>query len=321
MKQFILKSLFFTLISFVFLTFWNWRIADNINDHEELKYEQLYSGNEANGFKSYNSIIMGTSHFLNSLNPKYLDNDKYQFYNYSFPGANPKFFYNWFNEIYLDRNPVPKVIIFELHWLLFDKNKLYRKLEHDSEFLSYSDYFELLGDKKYDFKLALKNRIALVKYNDFSNFKNLIFEKTDYTPFPIELINDGFVPCVLSEEHKQKHFGENKLQYTVDDELKEYFFKLINLFESKNIKLIFLTVPEYGRDKNDYNDLEILKYLNEYSVNKNIPFINFLNEYYNAEYQDKRLFSDWDHTNEIGAEKFSNEFRPILDSVLNIISN
>lgn len=321
MKQFILKILFFTLISFVFLTFWNWRIAANINDHEEIKYKQLYSDRGIDGFKSYNSLILGTSHFLNSLNPKYLDNEEYQYYNYSFPGANPKFFYNWFNDIYLKKNDLPKLIIFELHWLLFDKKKLYRKLEHDSEFLSYSDYFNLLTDKKYDSKLALKNRIALVKYNDFSNFKNLIFEKTDYTPFPIELINDGFVPCVLSEEHKKNHFGENKLQYSIDEELKQYFLKLIEFFESKSIKLIFLTIPEYGKKRIDYKKLEILNYLNDYSNLNKIPYVNFLDDFYNDEYQNKNLFSDWDHTNDLGAEKFSKEFRPILDSVLSEIDN
>jgi len=311
MKHFFFKILLFSIILIAFLGFWNWRIDNNIYNHEERKYEELYANT-----KNANAIIMGTSHLLNSLNPKYLDNDVYSFYNYSFPGAGPKFFYNWFSKIYLKNNKEPEFIIYELHWFLFDKPKLYRKLEHDSEFLNYNDYFNLLFDKNHNFKLTLKNRFGLIKYNDFSNFKNLIVKKTDYTPFPIELINDGFVPCELSESHKKKNFGNNLIKYSIDSVEKEYFEKLINLFLSKSIKLLFLSSPEYGADPNKYKKLEVNQYLDSFAKKLNIPYMNYNIELYSGEYQNLDMFSDWNHTNSKGAEKFSVEFRNDLDSML-----
>ena len=160
----------------------------NITGFVELKYSELYEPKE-----KAEVVIFGASRGMRAINPAFLDLGEKKCYNFCYQGANPEFMFEWYNRLFKKHYPKPETIIYTVDWMMFDESWMERKIEHDSEFLTISDFFSwvFLPDSLNPSDLIF-NRLVLRK--DIFNVRYLFSEKTDFLPDEMEKYDRGYVP-------------------------------------------------------------------------------------------------------------------------------
>lgn len=313
MRSFLLNTLYFIILLLSITAIVEYRLRKNINNH----YERQYS-DAANNTKHANAIIIGASHATNGIRPSILDSlNNLTFYNFSLGGTSPKFYYNWYTNIFSAYYQKPQYCIYAIDWTMFDKARKWRHYEQDSEFFPFSVFINnLLHPWQYNIKTLLLNRFCLIKYNTRDHFKYIFEEKTDYSPYLINGYDNGFIPYELDKATRERKFGKPDYNCIVSLEMQDYFEKLIALLRENNINIIFVDPPEYGGSKEIYENMPAYHLLNKLSEKYSIPFLSYNIDRRSFINDKQNYFTDWDHLNSEGSILFSKMLKEDLRSVI-----
>lgn len=290
MKKFTLKFLFF-IFSLLLIIFVLENIIINIKSYDRYRfqYEELFEPKV-----KANVVIFGASASARGINPEILETDSLSVFNFGLNGANPEFLFNWYTNFFNKYYPVPKLILLEVSWLMFDKDFMWRKIEQDSK------YFPIL---------ELQNILSLSKDKDYVsylsnclNIRNRQRAKGEAT----ELYYNGYEP----HPYKQKEikFGPDSINFNSKTQ-KKYFDLLLKKISNDNNKIIFIMLPQkisLGENNKTIINSNI-EYIKKCAKDYNIEFFNYM-----SEIKTDTLFDDWAHLNINGANIISNRIKQDL---------
>lgn len=261
----------------------------------------------------YEGIIIGTSHAVYSMRPSILDKSGINFYNFAFDAANPKFYYNWYNQININRSHKIKYCLLGIDFFMFDGSWLYRFFERDSEYFP-SEFFlhKLINSSGLNRCDLIINRIPFIKYRKQLKYSLMMLKADEY--YDIENYDRGYIPCKSLATMNNRYVP--KLKYTIDSEQIEYLKLLIKKMLSDRIKIIFVMSPEYGITVEEYNKMKSIKIINSIAKKFNIPILNYNTELRSKINNNISLFSDWGHMNHKGAEEFSKKLATDIKALL-----
>lgn len=308
MKKFLAKVLIFSLLSIVILGLLNKIVGNNIVDRYSFQYQEVFDPKV-----KADVIIIGSSHAVRGINPKYLENDNRKVFNFSFNGSNPKFYFYWYKNIFKPNYKNPKLIIFVVDWFMFDSKWLWRKYEQDSKYFNFSTFIKNLFCMSCDLDKhsLIFNRLEIIRNNEA--YKYILTKKTDYG---FELISKTYHGYTPFEARIMKKLGHGPKKAFFDKNYFEYFLILLDEFAKDKIPVVFINMPEYLEGSNS-NDIETkMQQLNLIAKDRAILFYNYNTLKKTSLNFDKTLYKDWGHLNEKGAEKFSQLLKMDINSLL-----
>lgn len=293
-KEIKVKALLFSFIFFLILLILNWLVAKQThkNDFYSLQYQEVI-GKKVDAL----NVIIGTSHTTHGVQPRFL---KSKFYNFALNGANPKFYLNWYVNIFKPCYKKPKYMVIGLDWFWFDNNWLYRRYEQDAEYFPTKVFLaNLFNLYNFDKLMLLENRYPVFKYR-----KNLLGEIFHHntTMFPVAKFDNGFIPFEESpfmvEELKPENVYNNPSQ--IAD-----FKTLINLLCKDSIKVIFVVLPTYKLNNKRFNNLPNYKYFKHFANQNGFKMLNYNFDKPTFININKHYYADGGHLNYEGSKKFS----------------
>jgi hypothetical protein len=251
-----------------------------------------------------NILVLGSSHAFDDINPGFFSCRGYNLSNQS----QSLFYDTRLCMKYLDRTDHLKGVIITISYF-----SLYYELKDIPE--GWRDYFYYryfgirfpgldLSDPKAFSYTALYTRdfisgMMLSKLNNIDEFGDIRSNGWKKVPAPSDslLISD-------STGHEHALFHKSLIRMKNLQPNAGYLRELLTELQKRNIRVCFVTTPVY----HTYS-----KYLDPFILRANQNIINGLCREYNAEYHDylkdprflKNDFSDNDHLNDSGAEKFS----------------
>jgi hypothetical protein len=250
-----------------------------------------YSYDEMFNSTVRNNIIIGASHAVHGINPKYITFDN--FYNFALDGANPSFTLMWYKSLLL-KHKKPNLIIYEVNWFMFDSSWLWRRIEQDSRYLPISIVFELLLNTNINKIKLLKNYLFVLDggdlYNKIINPIGIVDYNTSY---------NGFIALNYNK------LAYNKLYCNYDSSQLNDFVALIQLIKKNKSKLILVQAPEYIPDSDSSDRLNQNRLLEDIANTYQIPFINYNGDRVSEINYNKNLYADWGHLNKEGSVQFS----------------
>ena len=312
MKKFLYKLLLFFSIIFLIALVINFTVGkyNNTPQHFSLQYDEVI-----NRKVKANCIIIGTSHATHSIRPSYLNTDRYRFYNLALNGAGPGFYLNWYKYIFNPNYPDPKYFIVAVDWFMFDDDWLWRRYEQDAiYFPSKTFYKNLLQIKSFNTRSLIQNRFPFFIHRNISDLKFAIDRKHGDDAFWIKEYDDGFLPW--SAKNKKGLFIPPK-NIVTDRAIERNFISLINLFQSKGARIIFINIPEYDISIEEYKTKATLKFIYSFAKQRNIPFLNYNIEKRSVINLDATNFIDWGHMSPEGSKKFSKMLGEDLKKIMN----
>lgn len=301
-RTFLKKLSIFVSLFIIFFHVLNIAADYYIDNHNELRYREI-TRNRANA----NAIVIGSSHGVRAINPAYLDNEDYSFYNFSFNGSNPEFYLKWYKELFRKYYPKPSLIVYEVDWFMFDKSWLWRSFNHDSEYFPLWVFFKTLLLTP-DRKTTFTNRYPLIKEKDRIR-KKLFGKDRESFENPLDKYYKGYIP-----RHQEVNLKQKIIETTNDEIQIKSFYELLDYLESEEIRVIFIQTPEYlpGRTAGNSNE-----FLRQVSKERNIPFLDYNEVKTTSLNYDSTCFFDWGHLNEKGSKKFSILLKDDLEEILN----
>jgi len=313
MKKFLAELGGLFLIILLLAAIINYDFGKNYYNHYELQYREI-----AEQKKAIDGIILGTSHGTHGIRPEVLDSLGIRFYNFSMDGGNPKFYWNWYTNIFAPNHPRPAYCIWATDWFLFDTVWLWRQYEQDSEYFPDSVFYANLKSAEYDRRSLILNRIPFTKYKSYKDIPNL-FRQYDESQFIISKYKDGFLPYWPKKivRFKNRYINKLKDNYKISSWQQHFFENLVQRMTSDGIKVILINTPEYGSKNEEYKKIIALNYLDSFAQKNGLPFLNYNLGNRCPINDDKDLFTDWGHLNDKGSELFSVILRKDLDSIIN----
>jgi hypothetical protein len=255
------------------------------------------------------TLIFGSSHFQNGINPQYLTKKAA---NISF-GGQPMSIDYLLLERYCDEMKNLRTIIFEIspHRFYHDLNpqewnghiySIAYNIDYKTEKISAKNYSYLAADFKYFSTIFFDNfsssstKPKLNEYGFILNDFNDRFSKLNYDSLKI---NTTFK--INTKYENQKNVKRNT----------GFLNKVVQRCKEKNIKILFVTSPFYQtyvksiplHAKKQVHDI-----VHDISIQNNVPFY----DYSNSEVFTTRDFKNDNHLNPDGAKKFTQ----IIDKLL-----
>jgi len=280
MNRFVINLIYFSLyLICIFLTieFLCKKVAIT-KDRVAWQYQELFKPKV-----KADIVVLGTSKSIQGINPKQLEDKGITVYNFGLNGSNPEFIFSWYNKYFKKYYKKPKLILFEVSWLMFNEDWMFRRIEHDTRYFPLKEYcFEFV-------QTGNKSTAFFCRYHIFNRIvkDGSILDSTyhGYTPHPYEA-------KVIESLSDSICFNPNRQRY--------YFDLLLNSFKNDSVNVMFVMLPEKI-------DSAFLKY--KY-ISKNINYIEQrLNDYdflnYHQEFKVDSVFQDWGHLNIIGARLIS----------------
>lgn len=306
MKAFLIKSLFFLLPLMLIFAGVEWYIRNSSNSFIS---KANYFKNNSN---SIEVLVLGTSHNQNGVNPKYFTsktcNLAYASQNIQLDSA------VFFSAVKKLKNL--KKVVFEMD---------YHRMEIDSDDKMYRLpwYYIYYGIEVYPLKAI--NKYSLYASNT-AFFNNVIIDDIKNSGKAKEINEFGFVEKNYSNEFEKLQYDSIKINARATQRLKnrhrelsvEAFRKnqkrieaIIDYCKKNNIELYFFSSPLYHTyldSKIPEKEKRFKAYIKELISKYNIHYYNFENS--------KKFtisdFSNEDHLNAIGAEKYSKTIDSIL---------
>jgi RNase H-fold protein (predicted Holliday junction resolvase) len=300
MKTFIIKSVLFLLPIFLAALSME-MILRNIPNDFQYKNENFHKN-----ASKIETLIIGNSHSLYGLNPKFIDG--YAF-NLSQVSQSPDLDQKVVEE-FLPKLPNLKTLVIRLSY-----DSTFEQLKGLNESWRLKNYYLYYG---FPNDVAITNRFEISAVSLKHNLKR---------------INDYYIQKIPSLEVDEMGFGKKPSTKVKPDieksglitakrhtiETDEYFYKnkfiyenLISYCKKRGIKVVSVTLPTY---KSYYENL------NQRQLDSTLNFGNYLQKKYdNCEYYnflkdttfDASHFFDADHLNEKGAKKFSLHLNSLL---------
>ncbi len=299
------KILLFALILFIILFLMNLWMDREMNPHYPLQYEEAFHPKV-----KADVIIMGASHATHGVHPKYLETDHLKVFNFAFNGASPVFNLNWYRKVFQANYPKPSCVIYGVHWVMFDGQSLQRRLEQDSHYFPFQFFLKEIREFK-SFKALLLNRLAFIRERK-QIMSRLFKKKRQKELYAVSRYYHGYIPFEAERDLNKKDI----ISPAVDPNQLNAFEELLNEFENKKIKVVFVQVPGYipGRDSPTLaRNMELIQKI---AAERNIPFFNYETERVTEINYNREYYADWAHLNGKGSEAFSTLLKKDLEGVL-----
>jgi hypothetical protein len=303
------KKLFFFSILFAILVFMNFWTDGELNPHYPLQYSEAFHPKV-----HADVIIMGASHTAHGINPKYFETDHLKVFNFSMDGAGPSFNLKWYKKVFQAHYPTPSLVIYGVHWGMFDENFLQRKFEQDSKYFPLEFLFqELLDTKSIDdlgrVKTLFLNRLGIIRGR--KQLADRLFRGASNV-YAISRYYHGFIPYARKGRVDRKR--DIKLQNSEAQMIA--FEELLDEFEKNGTEVIFVQVPEYLPARNASDIEESMRLLNKIAEKRKIPFLDYDTKRVTNINTDPTMFSDSIHLNEKGCDTFSELLKGDIASFL-----
>ena len=264
-----------------------------------------------NNSVNYDSIIIGSSHILNSIKPSIIKSSNGMFYNFALNGAGSKFYYDWYLNIFTKNRRSPKMILFGIDWFIFDEKWLWRKIEHDAEYFNNLMFYQLLfSPNNLDKTCLIENRIPFFKYR---NLRLSLNRKDVDEKYPPNSYDYGYV-ATKTPFNSLKFISKEKENINL---IQVYYFKkIISKMISDKCKIIFVMPPEFKLKISKYRNSKSLYIIQKTASNYNIPILNFNTNLRSSLNENINYFDDWGHLNNKGAIEFSTYLSKELNYIL-----
>ncbi len=304
---FILFFLVFSYAASLFYT--NFVMSKSILYRSETQYES-YEGN-------IDTLILGDSHAQKAVDTEIIKDS----FNYATSGE--IFFQSYYkfkSIIDSERHQIKNLILpLDLHNFTSARAEEQENLYYWKKFIDIKELAEIKNNKSqvfYDY---------FIKANFFSYLGELREIIQSYKKFKSKLIN-GFRPVGTGvkrhkstkklRERMEAHFPK-EVKF-VDEFNKTYFKKIIILAKEKNIKVFLVKYPltrdylnaSYKRAPVDSIDHELSDFINSFNYDQ-INILDLREKYA----ENKNLFYNYDHLNELGARKLSKILAKELNSI------
>lgn len=260
-----------------------------------------------------NMVIIGASHAAHGINPKYLERDGLKVFNFGTDGAGPYYFLKWYRKIFQRYYRKPEIVIFGVHWVMFESRTLQRQLEQDSNYFPRYFLFEELHNFK-EMKTLILNRFAFIRERKklpYRLVRILEKERRRSTHVLLKYYN-GFVPYERKGRLDKKKGSKPKNDLLQINAFKE----LLNEFEKDRIRVILVSIPGYLPARDLDNIQESIELIHQIAKEKNIPFLDYETTRITELNTNPSLFSDWVHLNGRGSDAFSKLLKSDLDLLL-----
>jgi hypothetical protein len=290
-------GLFISILLLILIAM-NYWMDRELSPHYPLQYSEVF-----NPKVKANVIILGASHATHGINPKYLETDELKVYNFSLNGAGPSFNLKWYKKIFQPNYPQPQCVIYGVHWGMFDKGLLKRKIEQDSKYFPLRFLFSGFMDSKWfrnleTVKTLLLNRFAIIRGR--KQLASRLFRGTREV-YLVSRYYNGFIPYERRGRLNKKK--DVKPQNSRGE--RRAFEKLLDEFKKNKIRVVFVHVPGYLPAQNVSNLYEGIQLLNKIAEERKILFLDYETKRVTNINTDPSMFSDWIHLNEKGSKAFS----------------
>jgi len=303
------KILLFVLILSVILFLMNLWMDREMNPHYPLQYEEAFYPKV-----KAEVIIMGASHATHGVHPRYIETDHLKVFNFAFNGASPVFNLNWYRKVFQPNYPKPSCIIYGVHWIMFDGQFLKRRLEQDSQYFPFQFFLNEIREFK-SFKTLLLNRLAFIRERK-QIMARLFKRKRQKELYDVSKYYHGYIPYEAERDLSKKDI----ISPAVDPNQLNAFEELLNEFERKKIKVVFVQVPGYIPGRNSSTLTRNMELIQNIAAERNIPFFNYETEKVTKINYNREYYADWAHLNGKGSEAFSALLRKDLEGVLKQIN-
>ena len=257
----------------------------------------------------YDVIILGSSrachHYVSSIieDSLYLNGSRNSCYNAGFDGNGVILMYSFLKQI-LERYS-PKLIVYDVepsfdYSVYHDDNNRKRYIDNLKPYYMNQTFMEIVND--IDENSYLKCMSGFYRYNCkliqvYFEYKNSSDEHIRMKGYkPLEGSINGATSAVDRSEAEK------------DTTKIKYLKQLIELSKFKGIPLVLAASPKYKPQ-----DYQKIKEIEAISKNYGIPFIDM---YLDEEFQDKNLFKDTSHLNNLGAEEFTKKIVRYINKIL-----
>ncbi|HXD91775.1 MAG TPA: hypothetical protein VNX01_01110 [Bacteroidia bacterium] len=194
---------------------------------------------------------------------------------------------------FLSKNNISELIL-NIDEFCFNSKNSYSYPFHEYEFLPLSDkYNDVFLDYIPKWKSYLWKALPLTKYIEFNH---------QFVLKPNNLLDKNMGSLLLNETDENEGFGNTKFetkrsQAKISEVDKKYFLKIIQLCNSKNIKVILITTPIYNYNHQSF----FSSYIKSISQELNLRYYGFEGLMEN----NRIYFNDYTHTNKLGSIQYS----------------
>lgn len=245
-------------------------------------------------------VIVGGSHATNGVDPAGLESLGHSVLNLAAPGSNPRYTAEWYRRSFRPRHDDTQVILYEVNWFMFDPRVMWRRYEHDSQYVSFREFLAGFLVSDVDRREWLYNRFPLVKSR--RKLQRVALGQA-YDPFPClwTEFDRGYLPI------SSGGYSINRLAVAEPSNLAEQvdaFVALIARLKRRH-RVIFIQAPEF-RGAPERGDASRGNALLELIAEKTrTPFLNYNVERVSQLNFDQTKFADWGHLNQQGSRAFT----------------
>ncbi len=309
MKSTLKKKLLFVFLLIVILLLINIWMGREVTHQSPLQYSEAFHPRV-----KADLIILGASHTAHGINPRYLETEGLEVFNFSMDGAGPAFNLKWYERILEPYYPKISCVLYGVHWGMFDENLLQRRFEQDSRYFPREFLFrELLNARELnrwdEVETLLLNRLAI--FRGRKQLAEKLFKGTS-DAFALARYYRGFVPY----ERKGRVDKKRDIKPQINETQIRAFEKLLDTFKRKKIEVVFVQVPGYLPAQNASDIEASMRLLNKMAEERKIPFLDYDTKRITSINTDPSMFSDWVHLNEKGSDAVSTLLKRDLESVL-----
>jgi hypothetical protein len=305
LKHFAKKLVLFAAILVVILWGVDRWLDRESSPHTRLQYDEAFYPKSPADL-----IIVGASHATHGINPRYLEREDLTVYNFALNGAGPSFTLKWYKAVFRRYHQKPKYVIYAVHWVMFDPERLLREFEHDSHYFPLSFFIEEMRDVR-TLKSLLLNRFAFTR--ERKQLVPRLARKKDPEVYPKTKFYNGFIPFNTKRDLKTK----DVVLLRKSDASVRAFEELLDEFKKDGIRVVLVQIPGYIPGREAPNLSEGAGVLKSIAAARAIPFLDYDTERVTGINYNPEFFSDWGHLNERGSEAFSKLLRRDLDGFLN----
>jgi hypothetical protein len=262
------------------------------DDRFRWQYEELF-----NPDIKAEIAIFGSSKSVYGINPQILEDNNISVFNFGLNDANAEFIYKWYSKFFRRYYPKPKLILFEVSWLMFNEKWMWRRFEQDSRYFKKKEFFKEIFNSQNDLNTTFFNRFHIFN-RTVGDGSIMDSSYNGYTPQPVNNNKIKSMPDSIT-------FNPNKQR--------KFFELLLKMLKTDNLNVIFIILPEkINKQSLSY---KTLKKNTDYIQKKtsNYKLLNYQNEF-----KSDSLFNDWRHLNIKGAKLISEKIKEILKSDYNL---
>ncbi|MES2566305.1 MAG: hypothetical protein V4565_05530 [Bacteroidota bacterium] len=299
-RKVITYSLLFTSILYIYREFLYVGVRKNklgiFNKYNELFLEKN---------KNYNALFLGSSRAEMHFHPKIFDTiTGLNSFNLGISGASPRISYSML-KTYCSRHQTPKYIVLNID---------YFSLKSDLDMLNdFPRYFPYLSNKFLKRELYnMDNRFNSFYYNPIHSLPYTQFEFLSaslhgwlniYGRYDT-LMYKGFQ---TTESNEVSHIEQPVPKYSfISIKNRKYIDSIILFAKEKNINLVLITAPVFGRGlKNVTNKSILTRQLDHIAFINHIKYIDYSDS---LKFDNPLFFADNEHLNLKGASEFSKSF-------------